>query len=535
MIHAQRRRRALWAALAAAGTLGASAATANGEISGSVVGANGAPLSSADVELRDNDGDTTRTTSDARGEFRFSSSRISRLSGPPFTISASETDRCRPFSDPDRTVAGTSVPVGDPAAGLVLAVPVRTFCQADPPSDAPNATAFVDPTTGTVLSRPRGIGYLDVTVPREAENVTVALADGTDLGATTEVGSRGAEVPIRTPRTPYNGDLIMRYTADGVVKEFTLGRLLSAPRSRPLPTPGNFDLAAIVDLSGSMSSTDPENRRLDATHLLIELASPGDRLLAQGFDNEARPIFRRLPVRNANRSALRAAARRNITNNGGTDYNAAFAAAYEKLTEHPLGPRIPKAAVFLTDGGHNSGAYANGHLRFALNPSGRPWPVCVVQLGNSFDREDVIRLRRIAADTGGTFLRAPTNVQLESLYFQCRGTSAGARTLVRRSNVFRIGQSRGFGSIVRPRQARATFFTSWTEGRYRVRLFQPGRRAPYVRSIGNRVRLVKGRTFQYFQVVNPRPGRWRMVVTRLGTGDVRERATTTINVQQRRG
>lgn len=525
--------RPLIAVAVVAGSL-AAAATAHGEISGTVVAPTGVPVSSAEVELRDSAGATRRTSTDSSGAFSFSDFTVSRLAAPPFTISASESDRCRPFSDPDRTVTGTSVPVGDPAAGLVLDVPVRAFCQANAPSGSPEATAFVDPTTGEVLSRPGGIAYLDVTVPRAAESVTVALPDGTPLGSTDDVGFGGADVQIRTPNRPYNGDMVVSYSLGGQVEQAPLGRLLSAPPRRPVAAPGNFDLAAIVDVSGSMSSNDPENRRLDAAHLLIELSSPGDRLLAEGFDNERQPIFRRVAVNNRNRASLRRAARRGIKNLGGTNYNVAFENAFRELTAHPLGPKRAKGAIFLTDGGHNSGAYDNGHLRFALNGTGNAWPVCVVQLGRSFNREDVIRLRRIARDTGGTYLRAPNNVQLESLYFQCRGQSAGARTLVRRANVFRIGQSRQFPSIVRRGQARATFFTSWTDGRYRIRLFQPGRRAPYVRTTGKRVRLVKGRTFQYFQVINPRPGRWRMVVTRLGTGERTERAITTINVQQRR-
>ena len=189
--------------------------------------------------------------------------------------------------------------------------------------------------------------------------------------------------------------------------------------------------------------------------------------------------------------------------------------------------------IFLTDGAHN-GRYENTHLRFAHNGTGRSWPICVVQLGRAFRPEDTARLRRIASDTGGTYVRTPTNTQLENLYFQCQGRTAGARTLLRRAATFRVDQARTYRQRVAKGQRKATFFVSYVAGRYRLELVQPGGRV-YRRTTGKRVRLVRARTFSFFEVRQPRAGRWALRITRLRTGRRTVRATTTITVERRGG
>lgn len=71
---------------------------------------------------------------------------------------------------------------------------------------------------------------------------------------------------------------------------------------------------------------------------------------------------------------------------------------------------MPKGAIFVTDGAHNVGVSGNPHLRFALNDTRRPWPVCVVQLGPQLAPGATARLRRIAgrpaAPTAGRWWRA---------------------------------------------------------------------------------------------------------------------------------
>lgn len=524
----KRRRAALVTGLTALGALGM-AATANADMTGTVMTSAGSSVAeNARVVVTDARGATRSTTTNNAGAYTFSTSYLSRLVAP-LTVTVSGYDDCRPYSE--RTVAGSSAPGAD-GAQVNLTLDLRTVCAVQYQSTTmPEATAYTDPTTGTIVASPGGVANLQLPlVPGSANSVVVTLPDGTPIGQSGD----GDAVTITAPE--YNGPIIANWsTAAGESGGHTAATLQAGPRPGSPPALGKYDLAAIIDLSGSMSGNDYENRRLDATHLLIELASPGDRLLGVGFDDDVRPVFPRTTVTTpGSRRNLRATARQNIGNYGGTNYDVGFAQAYAELTADPLQPAVPKGAIFLTDGGHNSGSYKNTHLKFAHNGTQVSWPVCVVQLGPAFNATDTARLKRIATDTGGRYLKAPNNAQLESLYFQCRGTSTGARTLVKKTNTFKVGQKRTYTSRVKKKQAKATFFVSWGDGKYRMRLQQPGRKKAYTRTTGKNVRLVKGRTFQYFQVTNPKAGKWRLQVTRLKTGEATDKATTTINVQRKK-
>lgn len=503
------------------------AATANADITGRVTTPAGQPVPGAFVRAAASDGSLAGAdTTDANGAYSlFTGSRPA-----PFGLSASFTDRCRESPGDELTATGGPVPDGA-VANLVL--DPYPFCATDfPPSSAAPPTGFADAPGRRVLSKPGGLTYLHVLAPSDAEGLTVRLADGTSIG-TSE--NRDA-IPVTAPAAPYDGPINLTYTSDGAPFQVPLGTLTSTPIAPPAPPRGPFDLAAIVDVSGSMLQNDPSRRRTGAVQLLVDLASPGDRIAAVGFDNGFRPIFPRTAITSslAVKARLKRQAAARIGEFGGTDYNTGIRAAFDALTAAPLNPQVPKGAIFLTDGGHNAGVYDNAHLRFAFNGTGRPWPICVVRLGTQFNAVDIARLKRIAGETGGQYIAAPSNAQLESLYFQCRGKAAGEATLLRTSQVFRVGRARTYARPVKRGQSKATFFVTWGNGRYALALTQPGAKRPFTRSQGKRVRLIKSKTFAYFQVTNPKPGRWRLKVTRLKTGSARDRATTTVSVLPRK-
>ncbi|HSJ74482.1 MAG TPA: vWA domain-containing protein, partial [Miltoncostaeaceae bacterium] len=420
-----------------------------------------------------------------------------------------------------------SGPLADGAAQNLVLDPFL-FCNGSPPSGGAAGTGNAWPERGQVLSGPGGVTYLKVLAPFSATGFALSLADGAVVGG----GTSPSGLAVTAPAASYNGPLNLTYTSDGAASTRTIATLVSGRVVNPRPPSGVFDLAAIVDVSGSMSGADPTFRRKDAVQLLIDLAGQGDRLVGTGFDDQFVDIFgRRTVAGTATKNALKRLARTRIVNRGGTDYDVGFANAFTALSADPLNPETPKGAIFLTDGAHN-GTYDNTHLRFAFNGTGRAWRVCVVQLGRGFAPGDTARLKRIAAETGGIFRAAPDNTELESLYFQCRGRTSGATTLLRKVSTFRVGQSRVFSRKVPKGQRKATFFVGWGVGKYRLVLTQPGGRT-FAKS-AKRVRLVRGRAFSFFEVQSPKTGRWRLRVTRLATGGATDKATTTVTTQRRR-
>lgn len=163
------------------------------------------------------------------------------------------------------------------------------------------------------------------------------------------------------------------------------------------------NVEAIIDDSGSMTYTDSNKLRVEAIKLLISKPANAKMTLGAlefGSDQSyltppvgaAVTLFAPQTV-GPNANAMKAILDKAIDgDNGATDYNAAFALA---KTDNPSA----NARIFITDGGHNEGDYANGHT---------PGPPTYV-VGLNFDSsgttpsEDVLRLKQIAADTGGVY------------------------------------------------------------------------------------------------------------------------------------
>jgi len=514
------------AALAGVLTLCA-AGTANADITGKVTNAAGFPVPRASVTITEADGSTASSdTTDANGDYTIPTSFLTGDT-PPFTAKASIFDSCRPFGSSNLEAA--PVPVADPGVAN-FTLDAFAFCgSSSAPFGQPEPTGNAWPERGQVLSGPGGLTYLRVLAPSDATGFSLTLADGTVVGGGTDDG----QLTLTAPAAAYNGPLNLTYTSNGAVVVRQIATLISGAVLNPNPPAGVSDLAAIVDISGSMSGQDPTFRRKDAVQLLIDLAGQGDRVVGTGFDDEFTEIFPRTTIAGAaGKNTLKRLARQRIVNDGGTDYNVGLSSAFDALAADPLNPLVPKAAIFLTDGAHN-GTYQNTHLRFAFNGTGRSWPICVVQLGSGFAATDTARLKRIARETGGAYSSTPTNTELENLYFQCRGKTSGATTLLKRTSVFRIGQQKTFARRIKKNQRKATFFVSWGVGKYRLQAIQPGGRI-FQRTIGKNVRLVRGKTFSFIEILKPKAGLWRLRVTRLATGGVTDKATTTVTVLRRR-
>lgn len=176
-------------------------------------------------------------------------------------------------------------------------------------------------------------------------------------------------------------------------------KLRARPRQTPATTAPSCrpasSVAVIVDDSGSMAGNDEANLRRRALELLLTKPSGLARTVgAVEFGDDAGPLFAPgLVAANATSmlGALAALDNDGYTDGGGTDYDAAFAAS----TAAQPGA---DARIFLTDGEHNAGVYANTHsggprtyvIGLNIGPAGR-------------GDENAELLARIAAETGGRY------------------------------------------------------------------------------------------------------------------------------------
>jgi len=159
-----------------------------------------------------------------------------------------------------------------------------------------------------------------------------------------------------------------------------------------------------------MALTDPSTLRVKGLKLLINTLSPGTFLGAVEFGGSffgastpsADTVFP--PEAVGPNAATMAAALdgKIVADNGGTDYNAAFA---QSDSDNPNA----QARIFLTDGGHDVGTYNNGHLTHKV-------PTYVIGFSPGVaDAEAQQRLNTIATDTGGQFYPLSDSAALQSV------------------------------------------------------------------------------------------------------------------------
>ena len=537
-------RRTRPAVIAAALVALASSGVANAAISGTIVNKAGVPLDSVGVELlAANASSAGFTTTKVDGTFT-----VTPFSGTtgPFTIRLNESDACRDFNDPAR-VQKLDVPgIADGATGVAVTLDLRDFCAGNLPFGAtpsPVVNGLVDGVLRRIVAPPGGTVFVRVLRPSGAVDAQVVLQDGTRISP--PLANAFNDIQVVAPAAGYNGPISLVFgTSGGATVTRNMGTLVAQPLTQVTPSPGvPYDIEAIVDVSGSMSGTDPKFLRKDAINLLADLSGTADGLGAVGFDSDSQPIFDLTQTTTqAIVNQLKAKAKTQIINRGGTNYNVGMDKAWEALNAPGVDPNKPKVVIFLTDGGHNGPEYANGHLRFAYpglfnGVTQRPWPVCAVQLGSpaSFQADDVARLQRIASETGGKYFATQSSTDLNDIYFRCRGQSTGQRALVTKNVVFaRAGQQRQFGRTLPKNLKQATFFVN-TGGTFvaQVALIDPTGRRITQSTRQKGIVFRRGGTFAFYRITKPRAGSWRILVKAVRLTEPKGKGQVSITVPTR--
>jgi hypothetical protein len=509
------RRLALIAAVV--GAFAVFAPLASADVAGVVTSGSGQPLAGVSVTAVDATGASVSSDyTDAAGAYSI---YVSTYSPPtfPLTLTYQYTDPCAAYNAAALTTTQAAPANGTTVPSIALAA--LELCNAQASnfgSTAPPSSGYVDPASARVLSPIGGVTYLRLPLPYNALGMTV-LYNGVAIGGSTGALYSGYYAQITAPAVGGSGTLTATYTVDGVAYTRTLGTMtVIGAITAPPASSGGVDIEVVIDISGSMSGTDPQFLRKDAMRALLGLVGKNDRLGAVGFDDQFEPVFDLQSVTDANSGALAKLADQHILDRGGTDYNVGFAKGYEALTAAATyDPARPKYVIFLTDGGHNAGDYNNGHLLMAANPTGRPWPVCAVQLGTQFQPEDVARLKRIATETGGEYATATSNTALSDDFRRCLGAATNQTTIVDKNITFKVtGKSKTLTRKLTAKYSVAKFFVSFTPGGKLVPvLVDPNGKRHTPGTPGKNVVFRRSGTFYLFKVLKPKKGSWSVVMT----------------------
>ena len=124
---------------------------------------------------------------------------------------------------------------------------------------------------------------------------------------------------------------------------------LAAPRdvqAAPQQTT-NVSISLVIDNSGSMRDTDPDNLRQTASEILLDLLSPEDLIGVVRFSDTATEVFP-LQVAGENKQGLKETLNGSFSTSGATDYLKALQMAAKQLEKAPTDSQ--KLILFLTDG-----------------------------------------------------------------------------------------------------------------------------------------------------------------------------------------
>jgi hypothetical protein len=295
------------------------------------------------------------------------------------------------------------------------------------------------------------------------------------------------------------------------------------------------NIEAIVDDSGSMSFTDPNKLRVSALDLLID--TPGNEKITLGAaefggsfsssEPSADTVFAPQLI-GPNAAAMRAALKAKINaDNGLTDYNAAFAQA---SADDPNA----KARIFLTDGGHDAGAYNNGHR-------GGP-PTYVIGFSGATSGADGQRLKQIADETGGKYFAQTDSSNLQAVMNEigttltCQGppksfSDAFAKVSAGKAHAVTLGS--------KSRSAQLTLSWSSPQDAFTIANLHIVRKGKTV-AVTARQRRLKvtkrhGATFLVVKLTGLVPGslRFRVRPTHIGSGAPRVQLTTQVTQSRR--
>ncbi|MFA7521415.1 MAG: VWA domain-containing protein [Halothiobacillaceae bacterium] len=201
------------------------------------------------------------------------------------------------------------------------------------------------------------------------------------------------------------------------------------------------ELHVLIDVSGSMKRTDPENLRVPALRLLGDLVPEQGRIRVDLFGDRITPILPAAKVTSETKKAVRAAAEHIRSNEPFTDIPAALEAA-----DSNWGENTRRHIILLSDGkvdispDEAVNERATQRLREQLIPALIDSAVRVHTIALSADADEAM-LTELAERTGGLALSAASNADLQRALLSLFETTAPRTGLPLVENRFRVDAS----------------------------------------------------------------------------------------------
>ena len=333
------------------------------------------------------------------------------------------------------------------------------------------------------------IRYLQTILNLDVDTHVNPNGDPGSLGFETSHFGGATEAAVKAFQTKY------LESNSGFLDEATrseLNRILTEARATP-----RVDVALIIDSSGSMTSNDPDNARLDAARAYLTGSFAGDFVGVVDFDSSARLAseLRKLP----DSKDILIDAIETIDSSGGTNIGIGLQEGCDALLASPSLHILTKGAILLTDG-----VGGGSHQKECFEK--RRWPIYTFGLGNGVNDAE---LEAIASDTGGEYTQLPAN-SLICEFQRVRAKIAGSEPPPCTSYVIFPFEFTTFHVEVEPGQLQIVFSVDWLGSDIITRLITPSGRVIDMNTVASDVTHDKGATFEVFAITNPEAGTWEV-------------------------
>jgi Mg-chelatase subunit ChlD len=261
-----------------------------------------------------------------------------------------------------------------------------------------------------------------------------------------------------------------------------------------------IDLIFILDCSGSMKQTDPQDLRRPATELIVSLLGPKDRVGLVGFGGSAQtliPLTDNLP---ANQKLFSTAIQKHITSQElYTNLSEAAKKGYEEIKGSPRGTKI---LLLMSDGQMDLGskekdAAALNEL-FSLIPELTKANIKLYTVAFT-DLSDQKLLADLAEKTKGFFQLAKTDKDLHVIFSSIFEQVKLPDTVPLEGDTFLIDKEIQEVAVLITKQVGTT-----------TRLIDPNRTELVYGKLPGNIDWHQTHAFDLIAIKNPLPGRWKV-------------------------
>jgi Mg-chelatase subunit ChlD len=263
------------------------------------------------------------------------------------------------------------------------------------------------------------------------------------------------------------------------------------------------NIILVIDTSGSMQQTDPNNLRKEALSLLSHTLNADTLLSVVTFANDSNVIFKQKligPFGDQNRNLLRQLGAQ-INSDGGTNIQSGLTAAAKLLKSIP-GVKS-KIIVLLTDGQDNN-------WKGQVNMLAKGTTVHTIALSDGADR---VGLSLASSKTGGIAEIARNANDIHRILTDLIGTSQNEQVLAIYSDI--LSHNGEVKSVVIPIETQMQGFESqlsWPGSNMDLSIIDPNGKTIDTKKALNMGIGAKGKTYNIIRLSNPIAGAWKFKV-----------------------